>query len=67
LSGRRWLYLHPQPVNVIHDYWRKPDKVNDPKLYLMGRERSIFLVEILRRYVSTGASLLELGAMSAET
>jgi SAM-dependent methyltransferase len=58
---RNWLYWRPKPLNVIHDYWRSPDELNNPRCYLSGEERSRFLVQILKRYVPIGGSLLELG------
>jgi SAM-dependent methyltransferase len=58
---RRWLYVHPEPIDTIHNYWRRPDDANDPRKYLTGRTRSRWLVEILEKYVPKEGSLLELG------
>lgn len=58
---RRWMYRNPGPIEVSQEYWKKPDEVNAPSLYLSGRKRSAFLVQLLRKYVPVDGSLLELG------
>jgi SAM-dependent methyltransferase len=58
---RYWLYHKPKPVGVIHNYWQKPDAVNDPHTYLDGQPRSTFLVGLLQKYVPDNGSVLELG------
>jgi 2-polyprenyl-3-methyl-5-hydroxy-6-metoxy-1,4-benzoquinol methylase len=45
----------------LHLYWRYPDKCNRPKAYLEGKERSLFLCEIMKRHVKQGDRILELG------
>ena len=58
---RRWMYAHPTPVQVIQEYWQKPDTVNDPRTYLAPIARNKFLVGLLKEYVPRSGSLLELG------
>lgn len=58
---RRWMYTHPTAVETIHEYWRKPDSVNDPHTYLAPIARSKWLVGLLEEHVPKSGSLLELG------
>ncbi len=47
----------PKSREEIHEYWKhSPAKGN-----LRGRDRSLFLVEIVKRYVTPPASILEIG------
>lgn len=50
------------PRERIHEYWRHPwDGVNKPQRYLQGKERSEFLVDLVREYATTSSKILEIG------
>lgn len=56
------LVVHQKNRMKLHEYWKRPaDGVNDPQTYLEGKERSIFLVRLIRKYVDKNASILEIG------
>ena len=47
---------------LVHRYWRGPgDETNQPRAYLRGTERSLFLLEIIRKYAEPDARILEIG------
>ena len=56
-------FIAPQRNRLqLHEYWRRPaDGVNDPQTYLEGKERSMFLIELISNYVDKDASILEVG------
>jgi SAM-dependent methyltransferase len=64
-----WLYPLRRLTNQhksregVHAYWqRPPDAGNKPEAYLAkGEEQSRFLVELVKRYVSSEAAILEIG------
>lgn len=55
--------LHrPLSQRELHAYWRKPwDGHNLPEQYLSHAARSLFLVNLLRRYADVTAKVLEIG------
>jgi len=47
---------------MLRQYWIHPDKANLPKSYLEGKERSKFLVEIIKSYITDfDVKILEIG------
>lgn len=51
------------PRDLLLQYWKSPwDGSNIPREYLEGRARSLFLVEIVKRYNKTNARILEIGS-----
>lgn len=51
--------------NKIHWYWREPwnfDNSNLPENYLKAKERSLFLVKIIKKYADFNTKILEIGA-----
>jgi SAM-dependent methyltransferase len=49
-------------VNELHTYWKRPwDVSNLPEGYLYGKERSQFLVELLKKYADSQSVILEIG------
>ena len=53
---------HQPRRNKLHQYWRQPwDGHNLPQSYLEPKERSQFLVEIMKRHVSPDVRILEIG------
>lgn len=54
--------VRPKPRDELHQYWREPwDGGNFPQAYLEGEARSQFLVEIMQRYATRNANILEIG------
>ena len=52
----------PKSRDELHWFWRNPwDGSNRPHEYLEGKERSEFLVEIIKRYSQQDAKILEIG------
>lgn len=54
----------PSPLTrgKLHEYWKKPwDGNNLPESYLRGEEKSKFLVEIVKKYSTSNAKILEIG------
>jgi SAM-dependent methyltransferase len=51
----------PQSRNQLHEFWRRPDAANQPKGYFNAAARSESLVDIVKRHVRCGASILEIG------
>lgn len=52
----------PKSRNELHQYWREPwDGTNLPEGYLVGKARSQFLVEIVKRHATPKAKILEIG------
>ncbi len=48
--------------NEIHQYWKDPsDDMNPPEGYVDAKERSLFLIDIVKRYVSQDARIIEIG------
>jgi SAM-dependent methyltransferase len=55
----RW---HQKTRGEIHDYWKHPsDGNNSPQCYTEGEERSEFLVALMKQYVNSQSSILEVG------
>ena len=44
-----------------HQYWRNPTTENSPTKYLIGKNKSLFLVSIMKKYVPKKATILEIG------
>ncbi len=54
--------LLSKPRDSLLHYWRSPwNGSNLPQEYLEGKTRSLFLVEIIKRYAETNAKILEVG------
>jgi len=52
----------PLTVNELRTYWKHPwNSSNLPEGYLEGKERSLFLVELLKRYADSQSVILEVG------
>lgn len=49
------------PRDQLHEYWRNPGGPNDPERYLEPIERSQFLMDVVRPYLSPDAPILEIG------
>jgi 2-polyprenyl-3-methyl-5-hydroxy-6-metoxy-1,4-benzoquinol methylase len=45
----------------LHKYWRNPDEMNNPHGYWQGGKRSEYLVSLVKQYVESDASIIELG------
>ncbi len=46
----------------LHQYWRQPQDIgNRPQDYISGEDRSQFVVEMVKRYCSPDARILEIG------
>ena len=44
------------------NYWKNPDDgKNNPEDYLNGNEKTQFLVDIVKKYIDTEKSILEIG------
>lgn len=55
---------HTRSRSELYQYWREPwkyDKNNLPENYLKPKERSIFLLKIMKPYVSINERILEIG------
>ena len=59
---RKWTF-HPKSRDELHQYWKQPwDNMNLPQGYLKHEARSLFLVDITKKYASSSAStILEIG------
>src|SRR5437867_8978268 len=63
----RWFKKDPDQVvqkskDELHNYWRRPDQMNDPSTYLESGERSAYLVSLVKKHhIRTDAQFLELG------
>jgi len=49
------------PRSELQEYWRNPDKFNDPVDYLSGAERSRFLCDLAVEYAPPDRDVLEIG------
>jgi len=47
--------------NEIENYWKNPDKRNDPRDYLKGEERTAHLVGVIKKIAAPSDSILEIG------
>lgn len=55
-------YIKRKDRDELFKYWRSPDDgKNMPTEYLKGRERSIFLLNLLSKYVNKKDKILEIG------
>jgi SAM-dependent methyltransferase len=50
-----------QRRDVLHEFWRRPDRANAPEDYLMGAERSELLVDLVKRHAGPDVAVLEIG------
>ena len=51
-----------KPREELHSFWRNPTKGNLPEGYVHGQERSVFLVNLIRKYESNkSAKFLDIG------
>lgn len=60
----RKINYKPRSRSELYRYWREPweyDKNNLPENYLKPKERSIFLLKIMKPYVSIDEKILEIG------
>lgn len=63
----RWLKKSESDQSIqksrdeLQNYWKHPDAMNEATGYFQGRERSEFLVSLVRRYLKPDASVIELG------
>jgi SAM-dependent methyltransferase len=48
-------------VEQTENYWKNPDKRNDPRDYLKGEERTAYLVGVMKKYADPSDSILEIG------
>ena len=53
--------IKPRSVEELHNYWENPDNNNDPAGYVQHEQRSLFLLDLLKQYVSPQSSILEIG------
>jgi len=62
LKIRRDRALRPRSRAVLHAYWENPwDEGNLPEHYLTPVVRSEFLVQLVQKYISPDAKILEIG------
>ncbi|MDP3787110.1 MAG: class I SAM-dependent methyltransferase [Candidatus Omnitrophota bacterium] len=55
-------YITRKNREELQEYWRAPyDGKNIPSEYLKDRERSIFLLNLAKRYIEEGQKVLEIG------
>ncbi len=58
----RRIKYRPKTRNELYEYWKDPwDGFNLPQDYFNGKEKSLFLLEIIKKYVSTDAKIIEIG------
>lgn len=56
------LYIRRKNQEELFEYWSSPyDGKNMPVEYLKGRERSIFLLNLVRKYIEEKGKILEIG------
>lgn len=56
------LYVKRKGHEELFDYWSSPyDGKNMPSEYLKGRERSIFLLNLVKKYMDEKSKILEIG------
>ncbi len=55
-------YIKRKSREQLHEYWTSPrDGKNLPSEYLKGQERSIFLLNLIKKYAGLNSSILEIG------
>lgn len=55
---------HPRSRNELYQYWKHPwkfDNSNLPEGYLKPKERSLFLLKIMKPYANSNEKILEIG------
>lgn len=56
------LYVKRKRREELFDYWSSPyDGKNMPSEYLKGRERSVFLLNLVKKYMDEKSKILEIG------
>jgi SAM-dependent methyltransferase len=48
-------------IEQVENYWKNPDKRNDPRDYLKGEERTAYLVGVIKKIATQSDSILEIG------
>jgi len=56
------MHIRRKTRDELHKYWTFPnDNINIPSEYLKRRERSIFLLNLIKKYIENSNSVLEIG------